>query len=237
MNTVTTNHDHLTRQLDLIPLETLGQQVTIIGCGAIGSFLGLQLAKMGLTRITLYDHDEVSIENMSNQFFPMSSIGGLKAQVLHDVINNFTGVRTSFFNVAFEPHHAATLKGIVVVAVDSMAARQMIYDSIKAAGILVTYIIDPRMSAEFYTQYTINPFSEKDQATYAKVLQSDSESVAERCTAKSTVYTASLAAGMVTKTIKDIMLKADYPRTINWDISKSTNPMVMHAGNEGAPSR
>ena len=35
-------HDHLTRQLDIIPLETLGQQVTIIGCGAIGSFLGLQ---------------------------------------------------------------------------------------------------------------------------------------------------------------------------------------------------
>ncbi len=73
-------------------------------------------------------------------------------------------------------------------------------------------------------------FDEKDQATYAKVLQSDSESVAERCTAKSTVYTASLAAGMVTKTIKNIMLKQAYPRVINWDISKSSNAMDMHQG-------
>lgn len=222
-------HDHLVRQLDLIPITTLGQQVTIIGCGAIGSFLGLQLAKMGLTQITAYDHDVVSIENMSNQFFRFKDIDKNKAAALHDLIQDFTGVPIKH-NLKFEPDYAPRLSGIVVVAVDSMEARAMIYESIKAKGFAVKYIIDPRMSAEFYTQYTINPFDEKDQATYAKVLQPDSESVAERCTAKSTVYTASLAAGMVTKTIKNIMLKQAYPRVINWDISKSSNAMDMHQG-------
>lgn len=226
-------HDHLTRQLDIIPLETLGQQVTIIGCGAIGSFLGLQLAKMGLTRITAYDHDEVSIENMSNQFFRFKDIGTNKAVALDSLVRDFTGVNIGYQPIKFEPSFASSLTGIVVVAVDSMDARRMIYESIKARGFAVKYIIDPRMSAEFYTQYTINPFDEKDQATYAKVLQSDDESVAERCTAKSTVYTASLAAGMVTKTIKNIMLKQEYPRIINWDISKSENAVVMYAGKGG----
>lgn len=231
------NHSHLTRQLDIIPIETLGQQVTIIGCGAIGSFLGLQLAKMGLTMVQYFDHDEVSIENMSNQFFRRKDIGKNKAHALADMVYEFTDpgnaahVSPTFHPIKYEPQHATKLTGIVVVAVDSMAARQMIYESIKAKGFAVKYIIDPRMSAEFYTQYTINPFDEKDQSTYAKVLQSDADSVAERCTAKSTVYTASLAAGLVTKTIKNIMLAQDYPRIINWDISKSANAMDMHAGN------
>ena len=229
-------HDHLTRQLDIIPIETLGQQVTIIGCGAIGSFLGLQLAKMGLTQVRLYDHDMVSIENMSNQFFRARDIGKNKAVALAHMVfeycdyGNGTYVEFEAYPFKYVPQQVDGLKGIVVVAVDSMEARRMIYESIKAKGFAVKYIIDPRMSAEFYTQYTINPFDEKDQATYAKVLQPDSESVAERCTAKSTVYTASLAAGMVTKTIKNIMLKQAYPRVINWDISKSSNAMDMHQG-------
>lgn len=223
-------YDHLVRQLDIIPVETLGQQVTILGCGAIGSFLGLQLAKMGLSRITVYDHDDVSIENMSNQFFRFKDIGSNKAWALSQLVHDFTGTALQVHQVKYEPKHAPTLQGIVVVAVDSMAARTMIYDSIKANGFQVKYIIDPRMGAEFYTQYTINPFDGKDQATYVKVLQSDDDSVAERCTAKSTVYTASLAAGMVTKTIKNMMLKQPHPRTTHWDISKSTNPMVMFEG-------
>lgn len=223
-------HDHLVRQLDLIPIATLGQQVTIIGCGAIGSFLGLQLAKMGLTQVRLYDHDVVSIENMSNQFYRFDDIGTNKAEALQKLIYDFTGVTTVVNPCKFEPWMALSNKGILVLAVDSMAARKEIYEGIIARGFAVKYIIDPRMSAEFYTQYTINPFDEKDQATYAKVLQPDSESVAERCTAKSTVYTASLAAGMVTKTIKNIMLKQAYPRVINWDISKSSNAMDMHQG-------
>lgn len=224
------NHDHLTRQLDLIPVETLDEQVTIIGCGAVGSFLGLQLAKMGLTQITAYDHDVVSIENMSNQFYRFKDIGVNKAEALNALVHDFTGVDIGDNAYKFEPQHASKLTGIVVVAVDSMEARRMIYESIKAKGFNVKYIIDPRMSAEFYAQYTINPFNDKDRETYEKVLQSDADSVAERCTAKSTVYTASLAAGLVTKTIKNILLKQAYPRVTHWDIAGSSNPLSMYPG-------
>lgn len=227
--------DHLTRQLDLIPVETLGKQVTIIGAGAIGSFLGLSLAKMGLTRITVYDHDDVSIENMSNQFYRFSDIGKNKAVALHQLVSDFTGVNISVRGHKFEPQDAAPLQGIVVVAVDSMEARRMIYEAVKSTGFQVEYLIDPRMGAEFYTQYTINPFKEADQKTYEKVMQSDDDSVAERCTAKSTVYTATLGAGMVVKTIKNIMLEQPFPRVTQWNIAASTNPMVMSAGNVKAP--
>ena len=225
-------HRHLTRQLDLIPLKVLNRPVTIIGCGAIGSFLGLQLAKMGMTNLIFFDHDTVSIENMSNQFYPRSAIGQNKASALYDMVRLFVGDTEAepmlYVPRKFGEQHtdADNAKGIVVVAVDSMEARRMVYESIKEMNFKVDYIIDPRMSAEFFAMYVINPHDAKDQATYEKTLYSDEQAVPERCTAKSTVYTASLGAGLVTKAIKNILLRQPYPRNTQWDIA-ACRPMNM----------
>lgn len=225
-------HAHLTRQLDIIPVQSLGMPVTIIGCGAIGSFLGLSLAKMGLANITLYDHDTVSIENMSNQFFPFSAIDTNKATALQQLIQDFTRIKVTAHPFKFEadPVSVMQLRGVVVVAVDSMEARRNIFEAIKMYGFGVTHIIDPRMGAEEFHMYTIQPRVVEDQATYEKTLYSDSEAVQERCTAKSTVYTSTLASGMVVKAIKNILLKEAYPRVTLWNIKASSNAMVMYAG-------
>jgi hypothetical protein len=231
-------HDHLTRQLDLIPVAKLGETIHIIGSGAIGSFTALALAKMGVTDLHCWDMDTVSIENMSNQFFRFKDIGKNKAAALMELVEDFTRVHIKAYPVPFEVPYAAALKGIVIVAVDSMAARRMIYEAIKDKGHQVKLLIDPRMSAEFYSQTTINPFSEKDQQTYEKLLFSDDEAVRDRCTAKSTVYTATLAAGLIVKSIKNFMLGEDHPRTLNWDIKSSLNgSLQVHPGNVAGQSK
>ena len=153
---------HLTRQLELIPVDTLNKPVHIIGCGAIGSFLGLQLAKMGMTCLHLYDFDTVSVENMSNQFYPISAVGNNKAEALADMIKLFTNHAPYHSPTKVTPAEVQQMKGIIVVSVDSMAARRMVYEAIKDTNFGVEYIIDPRMSAEYYAQYTINPNNRKD---------------------------------------------------------------------------
>lgn len=231
MNTITLKHDHLTRQMSLIPMETLITPVHIIGCGAVGSFLALSLAKMGMEDISVFDMDEVSVENMSNQFYRFTDIGTNKAVALQSLVHSFTNTTIKCVPRAYTQEDALHLNGIVVSAVDSMEVRKMIYESVKTYGFAVKYIIDPRMSAEYYSQYTINPFDDADKKTYEKTLYKDSEAVQERCTAKSTVYTATLAAGLIVKTVKDLILKADkYPRQVQWDISACSQPMDMFAG-------
>ena len=96
-----TDNTHLTRQLSLIPTEVLDKRITIVGCGAIGSFLALSLAKMGATNLCLYDFDEVSIVNMSNQFFRYSDIGKNKALALRELIKDFTDVEVDAVPEAF----------------------------------------------------------------------------------------------------------------------------------------
>ena len=215
-------NEHLTRQMDIIDIGRLTkQEVNIVGAGAIGSFVALELAKMGVQKISVWDHDEVSIENMNNQFFRYSDIGKKKTLALFDLVKDFTNTEIRHFPVRFGKTDGAMLHGIVVSAVDSMDARKMIFDGILESGNAnVAYIIDPRMSAESYTQYVTNLKDNVD--SYKTSLYTDGEAVQERCTAKSTIYTATLAAGMVTKTIKNMLMGEPHPKSIQWNINLSS---------------
>ena len=75
---------HLTRQLDVIPVEILDEPINIIGAGAVGSFTALTLAKMGFAQIAVWDDDVVSEENLNAQFFILFPI-------FHSGLNAFKG--------------------------------------------------------------------------------------------------------------------------------------------------
>lgn len=207
---------HLTRQLDLIPMKALeSARVHIIGCGAIGSHLALQLAKMGLTNLVLYDMDTVSIENMSNQGFRFKDIGKNKATAVRELIHEFCGIDTEAVPRRWTPDDK--LDGIVVAAVDDMAVRRLIWEKCQMS-FNVQYVIDPRMGAEIALMYTMNPHNDRDREAYETTLYSDKDAVQEKCTAKSTIYTANLLSGLCSKTIKNLICKQDYPRVTQWGI-------------------
>lgn len=211
-----TREQMLTRQSDLITAEQLKQKVVIIGAGAIGSWTALCLAKMGIQDITVFDDDEVSIENMNCQFFPLAAIGRGKAAALAEMVQQFTGVFIEA--VPYRYQGEEPLKGLVIAAVDSMSARAAIYGANKGNQ-AVPYIIDPRMGAEQAQMYVMSPSDTADQASYEKTLYSDDAAVVERCTAKSTIYTANLLAGSVAKAVKDIITGNKYQRVMQWSIA------------------
>lgn len=214
--------EHLTRQADLIPVTKVeALRVLVIGCGAIGSFATLSLAKMGVEHIMCYDHDSVDTVNMSSQFFRFKDIGKNKAAALRELVHDFTQVDITAVGKKFtpeEPNHA----DIVIMAVDSMEARASILPAIRAK-----YLIDTRMSAENYTQYVVNMRQESSIETYMKTLYTDKEAVAERCTAKSTIYTALTASSMVCKAVKNILAEEAYPKTILMDLKLSSHNVMM----------
>jgi molybdopterin/thiamine biosynthesis adenylyltransferase len=56
------------RQRDIVPAERLAQcHALVIGAGAIGRQVALQLAAVGVPRLTLYDDDKVQVENLAPQ--------------------------------------------------------------------------------------------------------------------------------------------------------------------------
>ena len=66
------------------------KQVSIIGCGAVGSWLAVLLAKYGY-RLTLIDMDHVDLDNINTQNFPVAAIHAPKTAALSTMINLTTG--------------------------------------------------------------------------------------------------------------------------------------------------
>jgi molybdopterin/thiamine biosynthesis adenylyltransferase len=208
---------HLTRQLDLVPLEILGERITVIGAGAIGSWVTLALAKMGFENITVFDDDVVSWENMSSQFFRHADVGALKTVALQRMVQDFTGTTVGIRSERYLGDQ--TFAGIVICAVDSMEARRTVWERHANKSPFTRAIIDPRMGAETALLYVMNPMDDKDRESFEKSLYGDSEAVQERCTAKATIYTANMLSGLVCKAVKDLLTKPDYLRTAQWNIS------------------
>lgn len=209
------NTDHLTRQLEIIPLGILNAPITIIGAGAIGSFVVMNLAKMGFENLTVYDFDAVSVENMSCQWYRFGDIGKPKVEALQALILDFTKIKIRPMPMRFE---GQDLRGIVISAVDSMAARQIIWNAVKG-NFSVDWFIDPRMAAEYALSFVMNPNDDKDIESYENTLYTDDNSVQERCTARSTMYTSTMIAGYVAKHVKDVLTGGSYARVTHWNIA------------------
>ena len=209
------SREHLTRQLDILPPEKTAIPISIVGAGAIGSFTTLALAKMGFYDITVYDFDDIEVENMNSQFYRFKDIGSKKVLALKNLVSDFTGVEIEAIPEAYT---GSQLNGIVIAAVDSMKVRKLIWDSHKEKAIQVKSFIDPRMGAETAMLYTMDPMNPEDIATYEKSLYSDDDAEHERCTAKATMYTACMLAGLVAKSVKDIVTNGPYPRVAMWSI-------------------
>lgn len=223
---------HLIRSLDIIPPHILSEKITLVGAGSIGSFTALALYKMGFEHIDVYDPDRVKPENLGTQLLgnhwairPDNDEYCKKSKALSFALSN-QGNLISRQGDAHQPikSHTTAFKdqkpnSVVISAVDSMAARKDIWENVKKNK-KTDWFIDGRMGAEFALLYTMNPFNEKDVVAYEKTLHTDENSVEEPCTARATVYTAFLIAGMIAKTVKDVLTEKSYARVMHWNIKE-----------------
>lgn len=214
--TDTPNLLHLVRQWDIIPAEVLDNRINVIGAGAIGSCTVLALSKMGFTDIHVWDFDTIEIENMNCQFYRHSDIGKLKVEALREIVKAFSNEDLTVYPERYEGE--IPLPGVVITPLDSMSARKKIWDAHKAKSLATSMYIDPRMSAETCMCYAMNPMDPDDIAAYEKTLYSDARAMQERCTAKSTMYTAFLLSGHVAKVVKDFFCRQPYARNMQWCI-------------------
>lgn len=207
-------NQHLTRQMDIIPMNILSTPINIIGAGAVGGWVTLSLAKMGFTNLTVFDYDKVDVENMAYQFFRYTDIGYSKVHCLADLVQGFTNVK---INVVEDKYTSKPLEGIVISAVDNMTTRKEIFEAQKVS-LKCKFIIDPRMGGEYAVLYVHKNHDRKSAESYEITLHTDKEAEHERCTAKGTMYTVNLLAGLTCKAVKDVLTTDKYLSLVQYDI-------------------
>ena len=180
------------RQRELIPIEKLSKiKAIVVGKGAIGRQVSIQLATIGVPRILLVDFDEVNIENLGAQGFYENDIGRPKVDAVADIcrlINSEIKVAT-----AYEKFKSLQfIDGVFFCCVDKIDVRKHIFNTI---GERADLFIDGRMSAEYLRVLTVH--DDKSKEHYPTTLFPASEAYQGSCTAKTTIYCANIAAGIM----------------------------------------
>jgi molybdopterin/thiamine biosynthesis adenylyltransferase len=108
------------------PEDLKGSRVHIIGCGATGSTLAENLARLGIANIALYDFDAVEGKNIANQMFAHRHIGMPKVEAVADIIVGINPDAAETLRLEPEGWHGQRLAGYVFLCVDNIDLRRKI---------------------------------------------------------------------------------------------------------------
>lgn len=212
MNTLNVTTDRFQRQSDLIPAKRLSQlTATVIGVGAIGRQVALQLAAIGTPRIQLIDFDGVESTNITTQGYRAQDLGQLKVEATARAIQELDD--SILVTVTLDRYRATTPIGeSVFCCVDSISTRAAIWRSVSKKSEFWT---DGRMLGEIIRVLTVSSSNEFDR--YSETLFPQAEAQTGNCTSQSTIYAASIAAGIMvhqfTRWLREIPV--DFDTTLN----------------------
>ena len=184
--------ERYSRQRDIVPAEKLEAcATTVIGVGAIGRQVALQLAAIGIPCLQLIDFDVVEESNVASQGYLEADLGKPKVEAtaaLCKQINSSMGI-----GPAPQRFRRSTDVGnIIFCCVDSMDTRRLIWNAVKDTS---SFFCDGRMSAEVLRVLTACDGASREH--YPTTLFGSDEAYQGSCTAKTTIYCANVAADMM----------------------------------------
>ena len=187
----------------------------ILGCGAIGSSTAIQLARMGAEVFYLYDFDKVEEPNIGVSQYTYKDIGKPKVDALKEIILDISKfAEVTSHNSKFDGYDSDG-KDIVILGFDSMASRWEAIDIIiKLMKTKPFCLIDGRMGAEHYQQYT---FKDLTMSKYKKNWYSDDEGDPEPCSMKATSYCSNMAGSFIVNTIRKVLTEQPYDKEFNFN--------------------
>lgn len=133
------------RQISVAEIEETGQicllssKVAIIGCGALGSMVAMQLAAAGVGNIVIADFDTIDISNLQRQFFfNTDEAGNPKADILAARMYGINpGCKVEIVRKMIDKklaNHIFQDCDFIIDATDNPASKMMIEDVCESLG-------------------------------------------------------------------------------------------------------
>ena len=184
--------DRFTRQADLVPQTRLQElQVTVIGVGAVGRQVVLQLAAVGVRKLLVFDFDKVEATNITTQGYGQEDLGMPKVLATQQAVHCIDSeIEVKLIQDRYRPTHEVS--DVVFCCVDTITARSAIWRSLGSA---CRFWCDARMLGE--TMRVLTASTDAERQHYADTLFAAHEAQAGQCTARSTIYASSICAGLM----------------------------------------
>ena len=201
-------NERYSRQRDIVPVERLATcKTTVIGVGAIGRQVALQLTAIGIPWLQLVDFDTVEESNLASQGYLEDDLERPKVQATADLCQQINH-QLEVYEINERFRRSTEIGNVVFNCVDSIETRGLIWESVKDK---CSFYVDGRMSAEVLRVLTACDITTREH--YPTTLFSAGEAYAGTCTAKTTIYCANIAAGFMlaqfTKHLRNLPVDAD----------------------------
>jgi molybdopterin-synthase adenylyltransferase len=185
--------DRFQRQESLVPRERLvGLSVSILGVGAIGRQVALQLAALGVTKLQLVDFDKVEPTNVTTQGYLHEDVGRAKVDATASAVWQIDPqIDVDPVEDRFRPQ--LEVGDAMFCCVDAIEARTAIW---RAVARRAHFWCDGRMLGEVMRILVVTDQQGRDH--YPTTLFTPSEAQTGSCTSRGIIFTACIAAGLMT---------------------------------------
>lgn len=190
------------RNKDLIPQNKL-DDITVIGAGGIGSALITNAAIMGFKHIRIWDHDTLEPHNLSTTTYPTQHLYSPKARAAEHQAKSYGANSVTAHSKMWRPEEPLGKK--VFMAPDNMEVRREVYQTWKSNP-RREFLIDMRMGALSMEIVTVT----KDNDYFMEDWLASNDIEDESCTAKHTIFTASVSSGLGLTQAFKVLAKRPY---------------------------
>lgn len=118
----------LSKSYEFFQPEKDNARIHIVGCGSVGSTIAENLARCGITKMTLWDFDKVEPHNIVNQMFDQRHIGKPKVEALQEILIDINPEIKDDIEIKPDGWNGKLLSGYVFLAVDNIDLRREIVE-------------------------------------------------------------------------------------------------------------
>ena len=118
----------LSKSYDFFSPDKVSGRIHIVGCGSVGSAIAELLARCGVTKMTLWDFDNVESKNVHNQMYRQQDIGRLKVDALKDILMEINPDIDQDLELKPAGWQGKMLSGYIFLAVDNIELRRKIVE-------------------------------------------------------------------------------------------------------------
>lgn len=207
----------LSRHISVFSPSMVKEPIHIIGTGATGSFLAMELARMGCPVLNIYDFDTVEIHNIPNQYYDVNDLGKMKVDALANKLKLINpDIKVNVFKSAVLPKkddsHPGVdeMKGYVFMLVDSMKTRKELWMAAKENK-EIKHVWESRLGSDQARVYSLD-MSYKDFYKYEQDFYDDDVAEVSACGTSITVLPVVLqTASLMIVQFIDVVMKNKAP--------------------------
>ena len=184
--------ERYSRQQDIVPPDRLAAcRATVVGVGAIGRQVALQLTAIGIPWLQLTDFDVVEESNLASQGYLEEDLGKPKVEATAGLCRQINhGMEIHTVNDRFR--RSIVTGNVLFACVDTINIRRLIWQSV---GDRIDFFADARMSGEVLRVLSV--YDHASHEHYPTTLFAAEEAYVGSCTARTTIYCANIAAGFL----------------------------------------